>query len=74
MASQGRAVREVAIRYGVAAVSGEAGGTAGARAGSPRAGPNDMVVTTTHTRRRDRHNDAVGRGALGPHQAGPGKT
>ena len=49
MASQGRAVREVAIRYGVAAVSGEAGGTAGTRAAGPRAVPNDIDVTTTHT-------------------------
>jgi YfiH family protein len=44
-----------------AAVSGEAGGTAGARAGGPRAEPNDMDVTTTHTRRHECHNDAVGR-------------
>jgi hypothetical protein len=29
--------------------TGEAGGTAGARGAGPRAAPNDMDVTTTHT-------------------------
>jgi hypothetical protein len=61
---------EVAIRDRVAAVCGEADGAAGVRARLLGAAPNDMVATTTHTRRRDCHNDAVGHRALGPHQAG----
>jgi hypothetical protein len=70
MVGRGRAMGRQRSAIGPPAGGSEAGGTAGARAVCPWAALNDVVVTTTHTRRHDCHNDAVGRGSLGSDQAG----